>query len=152
MWMRITQKYDAAYVDMPLVNYHLVHSQREQVSDKAAQEIARVRKNIRETCHILEKNKEYFAKYKYAQWVRLSGLAVSYRKNSELGKSLRTFFRAISLQPLRIMGNLSLMLKIIMPSGIRLVGKIRESLRKILPEKLFWTLSSCYRKVMRKIC
>ena len=87
MWMRIAEHYDAAYVDMPLVNYYLGHSQRTEATDKAAAESARVRKNIRETCHI---------------------------------------------------------------AGAALKEKLKVALQKVFPERLYWGVSSCYRKLMRK--
>ena len=150
MWMRVTQKYDAAYVDMPLVNYHLGHTQRGQTQDKAAVDAARVRKSIRETCHILEKNREYFAKYKYAYWIRLSGLAVSYRKNREIGKSFSTFLKAVSLQPLRVLGNLRILSNMLFPSGLIDRWKLRAWLQNLLPERFYWQVSLIYRKLMRR--
>ena len=150
VWVRILEHYDAAYVNMPLVNYHLGHAQRIEPKDKAIAEAARVRRDIRETLHILEKNSEYFARNKYAQWIKLSGLAASYRKNGEIAKSFKTLLKAISVQPSRVLGNLKILLEIFIPVNVGLMWKIKEALNKIFPDRFYWFMSSCYRKMMRK--
>ena len=147
-WAKITRKYDAVYLDMPLVNYHIIHNQR-GTQDKE-HEKAELRKRIREAVHVLEKDKDYYAQNKYAHWIRISELAVNYRKNGEFGKSFASLIKSVSLQPFRLIGNLRVFYRLIIPYAFFDHDKTRAALQRVVPESLYWKLSSIYRKIMRK--
>ncbi len=143
VWLRILEKYEAAYVDEPLVKYHL------QYFGKAKLDASKVcKKRIREILHMMQKNNEYYTKNKYACWIRVGMLVALYRQSGEYGKSLASWFRAIKLQPFRIVGNIRILLKAWFPALSS--DRLKDYIHNICPEWLYWHIVSIYRKFARK--
>ncbi len=104
VWLRIAQLYEVAFIDEPLVTYH-VHD-GERISTNFERRINGLER-------IIEKNKEYLLHHRDARSIRLIKLAPMYAGNKQKGKALSIWVRAVFLAPFKIRRNLKYLYSII---------------------------------------
>lgn len=143
VWQKLLEHHEAAYIDLPLVRYHVNHPAIRRYD--AAQ---RTDKIIREINHVLAKNNDYYSRNKYAYWIKQSCLISLYKQRGDYALSFKAWLKAVSLQPLRVPGNIRLLASAWL--NLRVNDKMRQFIHDIFPEKVYEVISSCYRKIMRK--
>ena len=71
-----------------------------------------------------------------------------YRQVGEYRKSFASWCSAVSLQPLRIFGNIRILFKIFFPAFP--IENLKVHVQNILPERLYWRIVPMYKKLARK--
>lgn len=97
VWLRLAEKYDAAYIDEPLVTYY-IHS-----GDQISKNYARIVNGLEGVdC----KYKDYISNHREVFWIRKTRLAPAYAGNKQLGKALLLWCRCVLKCPRKVWGNL----------------------------------------------
>jgi glycosyltransferase involved in cell wall biosynthesis len=104
VWLRIAKEYDVAFVEESLVVYH-IHDGERITSNYA--------RKINGWERLNEKNADYLAAHRDARHIRLMLLTPFYAGNKQLGKALRTWFRAAWLRPFAVKTNLRYLYRIL---------------------------------------
>jgi glycosyltransferase involved in cell wall biosynthesis len=103
VWLRLAEKYAVAYVDQPLVIYH-VHA-GEQISKSFKKKIGGMER-------INEKNAAYLKKNKTARWIRTIKLVPMYAGDGQLKKALASWLKMAFTCPGKVKGNLRYLVRI----------------------------------------
>lgn len=109
-WLRVTEQYDVACINEPLIRYHKYHG------DHIGSSLSR---DIRSLKRLMLKHEASFKneKNKYALWRRLLLLSKKLIQNREYKDAFKTWIQAVSLYPLRIISNLTTVLYAFLPFG-----------------------------------
>ena len=97
VWLRLSEKYEVAFVAQPLVTYH-VHA-GEQISKSFKKKIGGMER-------INAKNAEYLKKNRKARWFRNLKLVPMYAGDGRLGKALGLWLKMAFTCPLQVKENL----------------------------------------------
>ena len=93
VWLRLAEKYEVAYVEEPLVTYHIHDGERISTN---------YLRKINGWERLIEKNMDHLACHKDAMFIRLIKLVPMYAGNKQIGKALKTWFKAVSLKPFAV--------------------------------------------------
>ncbi len=104
VWLRLSQKYYVAYVERPLVKYH-IHS-GESIGKNSE-------KRIRGQERLYSKNVEYLNVNRKAAHARLAVILPMYAQNNENMNAARGLLKLIKLNPLAIMSNFKILMQVI---------------------------------------
>ena len=98
VWLRLARKYEVAYIDAPLIVYH-VH-EGEQITKNPIKRISGLER-------ICEKNIDYLSKNRYAYWVRINGILTHYVDAKMYKKAIMGWLMAVSKKPFEIKANIN---------------------------------------------
>lgn len=103
VWLRLIKNGNFKYVDVPLVKYHL--SENDQISKHPVKKISGLER-------LIEKNKSYLMKNKYAYWNSRIRIIPYYALEKSLKECISLWIEMVRLQPFRFIRNTKALLTV----------------------------------------
>ncbi len=113
LWLRMSERYDFAYVNEPLLNVHISEHGRMRISND-------IKTNMLAYEQIYQKNRHRLNENKNCHILALKNLLSKYGANRKYKDVFRTWFQLVVLNPSDVLGNIWQLAKAFVPYTLKL--------------------------------